>query len=80
MSLRAAAVGLGVALVPEHDLADELSARRLVVPIAHRCPSDRAYYLAIPQHKTANPLLAAFRDWLLTQAGRAGRAVEGASR
>lgn len=67
MSLQAATVGLGVALVPEYDLADELAAGRLIVPVAHRCPSDRAYYLATPQNKQADPLLMALRTWLLAQ-------------
>ncbi len=67
MSLQAAAVGLGVALVPEYDLADELAAGRLVVPVKHHCPSDRAYYLATPESKAGDPLLAVFRAWLLRQ-------------
>lgn len=67
MSLQAAAVGLGVALVPEYDLDDELAAGRLVVPVDHRCPSDRAYYFAAPENKSADPLLALFRAWLLGQ-------------
>jgi LysR family glycine cleavage system transcriptional activator len=70
MSLQAAAVGLGVALVPEYDLDDELAAGRLVVPVDHRCPSDRAYHLAAPETKSADPLLAAFRAWLLEQVGQ----------
>lgn len=67
MSLQAATVGLGVALVPEYDLDDELAAGRLVVPVHHRFTSDRAYYFATPQSKAADPLLAVFRDWLLRQ-------------
>lgn len=67
MSLQAATVGLGVALVPEYDLADEVAAGRLIVPIRHNCPSDRAYYFVTPQSKAAMPHLAAFRQWLLGQ-------------
>jgi DNA-binding transcriptional LysR family regulator len=69
MSLQAAAVGLGVALVPEHDLDDELAAGRLVVPVNHRCTSDLAYYFAAPQNKGSDVLVTAFRGWLLEQVG-----------
>ncbi len=67
MSLQAAAVGLGVALVPEYDLADEIAAGRLIVPTQHHCPSDRAYYFVTPQSKAATPRIAVFREWLLKQ-------------
>lgn len=70
MSLQAAAVGLGVALVPEYDLDDELAAGRLVVPVKHDCPSDRGYYFVTPQNKSSDSLLAVFREWLLDQAGK----------
>ncbi|UUX94768.1 LysR family transcriptional regulator [Aquabacterium sp. J223] len=72
MSLQAAAVGLGVALVPEYDLDDELAAGRLVVPVSHHCPSDRSYHLATPQSKRSDPVMVTFRDWLLGQAAQAG--------
>ena len=65
MSLQAAAVGLGVALVPEYALGDDLESGRLVIPVRHACPSDRAYYLVSPEHKSENPVLELFRDWLL---------------
>ncbi len=67
MSLQAATVGLGVALVPEYDLGDDLASGRLVIPIQHRCPSDRAYYLSTPERKTDKPALALFSAWLLDE-------------
>lgn len=67
MSLQAATVGLGVALVPEYDLGDDLRTGRLVIPVKHTCPSDRAYYLVTPEHKSENPVLGLFRSWLLAQ-------------
>ena len=76
MSLQAAMVGLGVALVPEYDIADELAAGRLVVPVDHRCPSDRAYYFAAPENKSSDVLLAGFKGWLLDQV-RSGPKVPG---
>lgn len=69
MSLQAAIVGLGVALVPEYDLGDDLASGRLVIPVHHRCPSDRAYYLSTPERKTDNPPLAVFCAWLLDEVG-----------
>ena len=81
MSLQAAAVGLGVALVPEYDLDDEVTAGRLLVPIDQPCPSDRAYYFVTPESKAADPLLAAFGAWLTSQVpvriGRDGGSAAG---
>ena len=67
MSLQAAIVGLGVALVPEYDLGDDLTSGRLVIPVRHVCPSDRAYYLSTPERKTDNPVLKVFSTWLLEE-------------
>jgi LysR family glycine cleavage system transcriptional activator len=67
MSMQAAAVGLGVALVPEYDLGDDLASGRLVIPVPHRCPSDRAYYLSTPERKSDNPALEVFKAWLLQE-------------
>lgn len=67
MSLQAAAVGLGVALVPEYDIGDDLDNGRLVVPVRHSLASDRAYYLVSPEHKLGQPALTAFKAWLLEQ-------------
>jgi LysR family glycine cleavage system transcriptional activator len=67
MSLQAANVGLGVALVPEYDLDDELVSGRLIIPNNRPCPSDRGYHFAIPERKAADPLLVALRHWLMEQ-------------
>lgn len=67
MSLQAAAVGLGVALVPEYDIGDDLTSGRLVIPVQHFCPSDRAYYLSIPERKADNPVLEIFKSWLIDE-------------
>jgi DNA-binding transcriptional LysR family regulator len=73
MSLQAATVGLGVALVPEYDLGDDIESGRLIIPVKHAAPSDRAYYLATPEHKAESPVLGAFKRWVLAQAnGAAG--------
>lgn len=68
MSLEAAVVGLGVALVPEYDLGGDIASGRLIIPINHACPSDRAYYLAYPEHKAETPTLKLFKDWLVAEA------------
>ena len=70
MSLQAATVGLGVALVPEYDLGDDLASGRLVIPVPHACLSDRAYYLSTPERKTDNPVLSSFATWLMDEVRR----------
>lgn len=76
----AARQGLGVALLP-HLLAEPALARgdlEQLVPTV--LPSDRAYWLIVPQRKAAQPLLQGFRDWLLAEsAGPAGRTGPGNS-
>jgi LysR family glycine cleavage system transcriptional activator len=67
MSLQAALCGLGVALVPEYDLGDDIASGRLVIPVKHACPSDRAYYLACPEGKSEDVVLSTFRTWLQEQ-------------
>lgn len=77
MSIQAAVVGMGVALVPEYDLTDDLAMGRLIIPVPHAAPSDRAYYLVSPEHKNENPLLETFRNWLLQQSCAANRSTHG---
>jgi DNA-binding transcriptional LysR family regulator len=69
MSLQAATVGLGVALVPEYDLGDDIESGRLIIPVKHAAPSDRAYYLASPEHKAESHVLGIFKSWVLSQVG-----------
>ena len=71
MSLEAAACGLGVALVPRFVLGDDLYGGRLIIPVRHACPSDRAYYLVSPEQKADNPVLKTFEAWLKGQAASA---------
>ena len=67
MSMQAAVVGMGVALVPEYALGDDLTSGRLLVPVQHRCPSDRACYLVRPESKPESPVFESFRAWLQRQ-------------
>jgi DNA-binding transcriptional LysR family regulator len=67
MSLEAAVHGLGVALVPDIFVADELASGRLVQPVATAFDSDRRYHLVVPEG-AATPALDAFERWLVAAA------------
>lgn len=64
---QAALHGLGVALLPDYLVEQDIAAGRLVV--AHGGPSQSlgAYYLVWPVEKSGDPSLVLFRDWLATQ-------------
>jgi len=70
MLTEAAVHGLGAALIPRFLIDDELASGRLVALTRHDFASDRAYSLIYPEHKSDNPALAAFRDWLEGEAQR----------
>lgn len=66
MVLQAALAGLGVALLPEFLVADELRTGRLIEPFADsRLATGKAYWLAYPERAARLPALVAFRNWLL---------------
>ena len=72
MSVQAAVLGLGVALVPDFLVRDELAQGSLcqAVPQAH--DSDRAYYFVVPEGREHEAILARFGQWLAdTAAGPA---------
>ena len=64
----AALHGLGVALMPDYLVEQDLAAGRLVS--LHPTPTETtgAYYLVWPQSKSDDASLCHFRDWLFTQA------------
>ncbi len=64
----AAVQGLGAALVPRFLIEADLARGSLVQLVEMELPSDRAYWLIVPQRRSANPLVAGFRDWLVAQA------------
>ncbi len=70
MSIEAAVQGLGVALVPEMFVADELAQRRLVRPAPLALDSDRSYYFVVPEGE-ASPALQGFGEWLARTAAAA---------
>ncbi len=64
----AAAAGMGLALVPRMFVADELQRGVLVNPLAAGVIGRSGYYFVFPQHKQADPALAALRAWLIDEA------------
>jgi len=67
MVIQAAIAGIGVAVLPEFLVKDEIAAGRLKVPFDIAVRSHHAYYLVHPEEKADLPALRAFRDWLLTE-------------
>jgi LysR family glycine cleavage system transcriptional activator/LysR family transcriptional regulator of beta-lactamase len=67
-TLQAAADGLGVAMARAAFVADDLAAGRLVRPFTLTVSHDRGWYLVHRPELTADPALAAFRTWVITEA------------
>lgn len=63
----AAAAGLGVGLIPDFLISEDLAAGRLVPALDLPVQSDGAYYLCWPTDRAEHPPLAAFRAWLLQE-------------
>ena len=68
MLAQAAMHQMGVALIPPFLIQRELTEKRLVIAHEHTLPSNKGYYLIIPERKIESASLHAFRDWLLKQA------------
>ena len=82
LAIQAALDGHGVALGETSLAADDLAAGRLVKPFAFslKSPAQFAYYLISPPETADQPMVSAFRDWILaeaaaTSAGEAQAAV-----
>ncbi len=67
MVIQAAVAGLGVAVMPEFLVRQELDSGELVMPFVQPVRSAHAYYLVHPEEKRDLPALRAFRDWLLAE-------------
>jgi len=63
--IQAVVTGIGVGLVPDFLVEDELESGKLVAPVSFRYLSGKHYQFAYPAHKAAYAPLAAFRNWLL---------------
>jgi LysR family transcriptional regulator, glycine cleavage system transcriptional activator len=64
---QAAMAGLGVALLPEFLIEEELASGRLVKAIDLPMKSAESYFLVWPNERAAHPPLQAFRDWILKE-------------
>jgi LysR family glycine cleavage system transcriptional activator len=64
---KAAAAGMGVALLPQILIDDELERKELVVAVGGPTKSLGSYYLAWPLDRITYPPLVAFRTWLRNQ-------------
>ena len=68
LALQAAADGLGVALAMDVLATGDITAGRLVAPLALKLPLPMAYYVVSPAARVNLPHVVAFRDWLLEEA------------
>ncbi|KQR84343.1 LysR family transcriptional regulator [Burkholderia sp. Leaf177] len=75
MLTSAAQAGLGVALLPEILLADELSSGRLVVPLDKPMTGTSGYYLVAPDEIAQDEPFAALSEWLSSIVPRAEEVV-----
>jgi LysR family glycine cleavage system transcriptional activator len=66
--IQAAIEGLGVALARSALVDDDLADGRLVKPFDIGLPANSAYYLVYPPGSGKSDKIAAFRDWLLSEA------------
>lgn len=73
MVIQAAAEGQGVALARGVLAAGDLAAGRLVKPFDFSIPTEYAYYVVCPEATADHPKIAAFRDWMLEEAGVEGK-------
>ena len=69
LALQAAASGQGVALATSVLIGDYLEAGRLVRPFPHEVKGTHQYHVACPEEAADRPAIAAFRTWLLSEAG-----------
>ena len=73
LALQAAAAGAGVALGRLAYAADDLAKGRLVAPLLIRLPLEPRYYLLTPGGRTVSPSVAAFIDWVCSEAQTFGQ-------
>ncbi|MCW0233880.1 MAG: transcriptional regulator GcvA [Ferrovibrio sp.] len=67
MSIEAAVNGIGLALVPDFFVAQELRDGRLVEPLPdHRLQRRGGYYLLYLKDRERDPAIRAFRNWLFS--------------
>ena len=69
LAIEAAVAGKGVALAKSALAEADLVAARLTVPFDLSTPTDFSYWIVHPEPKAALPEVAAFKAWLLEEAG-----------
>lgn len=69
LTLQAAIDGLGVALGPRPVIDDELASGRLIAPLPGPTLRSRAYCWLMPSARAGDPVLRAFCEWLVEEAG-----------
>ena len=69
MAVDAAIEGLGVALGSTAVVADDLAAGRLVKPFDLTIAPPFKYFLVCPERRADRPHIAAFRSWIMAEAG-----------
>ena len=67
MLAQAAMHDMGVALIPPFLIRRELDEGRLVIAAPLSLPTDKAYYLMIPERKLESAALLLLRDWLVRE-------------
>jgi LysR family glycine cleavage system transcriptional activator len=74
LAVQAAINGQGVALGDSNLVADDLAAGRLVKPfeLSLRAPPQFAYHVISPIETADTPMVKAFREWALREAGVTG--------
>ena len=70
LAIDAAVDGLGVIVSVPALAQAELAAGRLMLPFARQVPSDYAYYIVCDPVQASRPVIVAFRNWLLDEAGQ----------
>ncbi len=62
--IQAAVSGIGIAIVPDFLVTDELQQGKLIMPIEARLKGNDAYYFASPHRMEGNPNVQAFGAWI----------------
>jgi len=70
--ISAACAGLGIALIPQFLIFNELARKELTIAFDYPLQSRGAYYLVTPEDNISNSALQSFKEWILTEADDTG--------
>ncbi len=62
--IQAAIAGIGIALLPEFLIQEELKAKKLILANNNSIKGNGSYYFAYPYEQEANPAIVSFSNWL----------------